>query len=155
VYSANGLVKLLDAQSKVLGNYQGTLSQGQARIGVYWNTIETPNGVTISLDSGGTGPLGAAGVSGYVDTHFWERFGGAILLSTVDDFAAALAGKDDNNTSRFENTTSAAQQMAAEALKNTINIPPTLYKNQGDRIGILVSRTLSFENVYELEYVGE
>jgi type IV secretion system protein VirB10 len=41
--------------------------------------------------------------------------------------------------------------MAAKALENSINIPPTLYKNQGERVAIFVARDLDFRGVYGLE----
>lgn len=155
IYSANGRVVLLDRGSKVIGHYQGGITQGQARIFVLWSRIETPRGVIINLDSPGTGPLGEGGVGGYVDTHFWERFGGAILLSLVDDFSDVasqrMANSNNKNQPTFSSTTNNAQTMAAEALKNSINIPPTLYKNQGDRISIFVARDLDFRSVYDLK----
>ena len=40
--------------------------------------------------------------------------------------------------------------MATEALKNTINIPPTLYKNQGEQVGIYIARDLDFSDVYDV-----
>jgi type IV secretion system protein VirB10 len=88
VYSTNRRVVLLDRGSKVVGFYQGGLTQGKARIFVNWSRVETPQGVIINLDSPGTGPLGEGGLGGYMETHFWERFGGAIMLSLIDDFAA-------------------------------------------------------------------
>lgn len=157
IYSTNGRVVLLERGSKVIGHYQGGITQGQARIFVLWSRIETPRGVIINLDSPGTGTLGEGGVGGYVDTHVLERFGGAILLSIVDDFANAasqrMADSDSKNKSQFNfsSTTNNAQSMAAEALKNSINIPPTLYKNQGERISIFVARDLDFRSVYELK----
>ena len=39
--------------------------------------------------------------------------------------------------------------MATEALKNSINIPPTGYINQGSRINIIVARDVDFGSVYE------
>lgn len=156
LYSANGHVILIDRGSKVVGHYQGGLHQGQARIFVLWTRIETPHGVIINLDSPGTGSLGEGGVGGEIDTHFWERFGGAILLSLIDDLAqggldALNKRKGDKNSQiTFSNTTGAAQDMASEALNNSINIPPTLYKNQGDRISIFVARDLDFRGVYDL-----
>jgi type IV secretion system protein VirB10 len=157
IYSANGRVVLLDRGSKVIGHYQGGITQGQARIFVLWSRIETPRGIIINLDSPGTGTLGEGGVGGYVDTHFWERFGGAILLSLIDDFSNVAAQRmadsnsKNNNQFNFSSTTNNAQTMAAEALKNSINIPPTLYKNQGERVSIFVARDLDFRSVYELK----
>lgn len=155
IYSANGRVVLLDRGSKVIGHYQGGITQGQARIFVLWSRIETPKGIIINLDSPGTGTLGEGGVGGYVDAHFWERFGGAMLLSLVDDFASGMTQRMANSSNKsqtnFSSTTNNAQTMAAEALKNSINIPPTLYKNQGERISIFVARDLDFRSVYELQ----
>jgi type IV secretion system protein VirB10 len=153
MYSDNGKLVLLDRGSKIVGQYQGGIKQGQARIFVLWTRVETPAGVVINLDSPGTDALGASGLDGYVDTHFWERFGGAIMLSLIQDgFAAAAqqqqsAGTNQTNIT-FGNTQQATQSMAAEALKNSINIPPTLMKNHGDHINIFVARDLDFRSVY-------
>ena len=128
------------------------MRQGMKRIGVIWNRIKTPSGVIINLDSGGTDQLGGAGVPGYVDNHFWERFGGAIMLSLIDDVAREVTSNSGggNNQINFNSTSEAGQDMAAEALKNTINIPPTLYKNHGEAVGIYVARDLDFSSVYDV-----
>lgn len=158
IYSTNGRVVLLDRGSKVVGLYQGGINQGQARIFVQWQRVETSAGVVIALNSPGTGPLGEGGVGGYVDTHFWERFGGAIMISLISDFGDAASSYATNqgrgsqtNTLQFSNTAQGMEQAAAEALRNSINIPPTLYKNQGERVAILVARDLDFSSVYALE----
>jgi type IV secretion system protein VirB10 len=154
IYSDNGKVLLIERGSKITGEYQSDMKQGQARIFVLWNRIKTTHGVTVNLDSPGTDPLGGSGMPGYVNKHFVERFGAAILLSMIDDAFATAANltqrSHDNQTIVYQNTSSTANNMATEALKNTINIPPTLYKNQGERINVLVARDLSFEGVYDV-----
>ncbi|MFV0455603.1 MAG: type IV secretion system protein VirB10 [Pseudomonas sp.] len=154
IYSTNGRVVLLDRGSKVVGQYQGGMTQGQARIFVLWTRVETPTGVIINLDSPGAGPLGEGGLGGWVDTHFWKRFGGAIMLSMigdVGDFLSNKASQGDSDRITFDNTSDSSQDMASTALENTINIPPTLYKNQGERLQIFVARDLDFSGVYSLE----
>ncbi|MNW15622.1 Type IV secretion system protein virB10 [compost metagenome] len=54
---------------------------------------------------------------------------------------------------RFDNTGDAAKDAATTVLENTIKIPPTLYRNQGGRVGIYVARDLDFSSVYELRPV--
>lgn len=154
VYSDNGKVVLLERGSKVTGQYQGGIKHGQARIFVLWNRIQTPNGVVIDLNSPGTDALGASGLDGFVDRHFWERFGGAILMSLIDDMAALVSkdtGSNSGNTQiNFGGTSQAASNVSTEVIKQTINIPPTLQKNHGDHINIYVARDLDFRSVYDL-----
>ncbi len=153
IYSDNGKVLLLERGSTASGEYKSNMRQGMARIGVVWTRIKTPNGVVINLDSGGTDQLGGSGVPGYIDDHFWQRFGGAIMISMIDDVARGITsntGGGGNNQINFNGTGDAAQNMGVETLKNTINIPPTLYKNQGEQVGIYVARDLDFSSVYDV-----
>jgi type IV secretion system protein VirB10 len=153
IYSDNGKVLLIERGSTVTGEYRANMRQGMARIAVVWSRIKTPNGVVIPLDSPGTDPLGGAGVPGYIDNHFWQRFGGALMLSLVDDVASGLTssgGSSGGSQFNFASTGDATQNMAAEALKSTINIPPTLFKNQGEQVGIYVARDLDFSSVYDV-----
>lgn len=150
IYSDNGTTLLLERGSEVTGEYRSNLAHGQSRLFVLWDRVKTPHGVIVDLSSPATDSLGAGGVDGYVETHFWKRFGGAMMLSLVDDFAAYVATNGGNNVNNFESSSDAAQQMATEALKHTINIPPTFYKNQGERVGIFVARDIDFSTVYQL-----
>ncbi|WP_281661158.1 type IV secretion system protein VirB10 [Microvirgula aerodenitrificans] len=152
IFSDNGKVLLIERGSTASGEYKSNMRQGMARIGVLWSRIKTPKGIVINLDSPGSDPLGGAGVPGYVDNHFWQRFGGALMLSLIDDVArGATSNSGSNGQFNLNSTGDAAQNMATEALKNTINIPPTLYKNQGEQVGIYVARDLDFSSVYDVK----
>ncbi|WP_419591637.1 TrbI/VirB10 family protein, partial [Thiolapillus sp.] len=145
---------LLERGSKLVGEYQSSLQRGQARLFVIWTRVETPNGVIVSLDSPGTDALGRSGLSGYINRHFWERFGAAMLLSLVDDFSAyasANTGNTNGDSIEFSNTTKASEDIATIVLKDSVGIKPTLVKNQGDHINIFVARDLDFRGVYDIE----
>lgn len=153
VMSANGKVKLIDRGTKFTGYQSGGIVQGQARAFITWNRLETPTGVILNLASPGTGPLGEAGVDGDVDNHFWDRFGNAILLSLIGDLGnwASNQGQRGENNVRFDTTMDGGQEVITAILERSLDIPPTLYKNQGERIGIMVARDLDFSQVYDLK----
>ena len=155
VYSANGKTLLVERGSKVIGEQTSALLQGQAQVFVLWNELETPSGVKVPLASPGAGALGESGHAAYVKYHFWRRFGGALMISMIGDAGDAFSNRQNrtngnNNHISYENTQEAAQQLATEALKNSINIPPTGTINQGTLINIMVARDVDFSNVYEL-----
>ncbi|UNE54106.1 type IV secretion system protein VirB10 [Bartonella machadoae] len=152
VYSTSGRVVLLDRGSKVVGFYQSGLQQGQSRVFVQWSRIETPSGVIVNLDSPGTGPLGESGIGGWVDNHFWERFSGAIMVSIIGDLGEWVKGKIGQGDKEKKQSQGAqnAESVVTDVLRNSINIVPTLYKNQGERVNIFVARDLDFSDVYSL-----
>ena len=155
VYSNNGHVVLLERGTHLVGEFKGQLRNGQARVFVLWTRAETPQGVVINLDSGTADELGRSGLDGYVDNHWGLRLGSALLLSTWSDVLQAAIDSQrktsgDNNYITYDSTSRASQDMATEALRQYINIPPTLYKNQGDPIRVFVARDLDFSSVYKL-----
>ena len=152
VYSANGKVLLVERGSEVIGEQTTAMLQGQAKVFVLWNTIDTPQGVTLDIASPSADALGASGQDAQVDRHFWERFGGAIMLSLIDDGLVIVGDRVNRGGSSvsYDSTSDTIENMAAEALKNTINIPPTGYVNQGTILNIMVARDVDFSPVYEL-----
>ncbi len=150
VLSDNGRVVLMEKGTQVVGEYRGGLQRGQKRLFVLWNRAKTPKGVIVTLASPATDALGRAGVDGYVDTHWWERFGSALLLSIVGDATSYASSQLQDSEVDAQNTTSAGQQAAAIAVEQSINIPPTLNKHQGEQVSIFVARDLDFSGIYRL-----
>ena len=154
VYSDNGKVLLLERGSQVTGEFGGRVKTGQTRIYILWNRIKTPKGVVVNLDSPGSDALGRSGVDGDVDKHWGERIGNAFLLSLIKDAIgyAATRGNNQNGSQQmyFQSTQQAGENMATTILKDSLQIPPTISKNQGERIAIFVARDLDFSSVYDL-----
>ncbi|MDR0564687.1 MAG: type IV secretion system protein VirB10 [Azoarcus sp.] len=153
VYSYSGKVVLIPRGSRAVAEYRAGALRGSKRIFVLYTHIDTPDGVRIPLNSPGTDALGASGIEGHVDDHFWLRFGGAIMLSLIDDVAEAASNALDQGKGQritFTNTSEGMSSAAAEAIRGTINIPPTIYVSQGAEISIFVARDLDFSDVYEL-----
>jgi type IV secretion system protein VirB10 len=152
-FGVDGQVVLLERGTKLVGETRGQVQQGSARVFVLWDEARTPSGVIVPLASPGTDELGRSGLSGTVDRHFWERFGAAILVSVIDGTIQSAVQSSHGSGGTVIVNPSATQDVMTEVLKNTINIPPTVVKHQGDRIQVLVARDLDFRSVYELRSV--
>jgi type IV secretion system protein VirB10 len=146
-------VVLIERGSECTGEFVSALRNGQKRLFVLWTRIKTPHGVVISLDSPAADALGRSGIEGDIDNHWFERIGAAFLLSFIEDSVALVAARESSSsgTLEFQNTQQTGQSMAGKVLDATINIPPTLTRNQGERVSIYVARDLDFEKVYGLE----
>ena len=159
VFSDDGRVLLIERGSHMDGEYRvASVRPGTVRIPVLWTRIRTPNGVTVDIESPGTGPLGEAGIDGYVDNRWGERIGAAMLLSLIDDSVKLVIQSQANDrqadTIVLPSTTANSSKLAEKVLDSTINIPPLIYQNQGGIVGIYVARDVDFSSVYELKPVA-
>lgn len=156
VFSDDGKVVLAERGSHLDGEYRVVqVRPGVTRIPVLWTRLRTPNGVTVDLDSPGTGALGESGIGGYVDNRWVERLGAAMLVSLIND-AVKIAALDattstGSSTVLLPSTTETGSKLAEKVLDATINIPPLLYQNQGSVVGVYVARDVDFSKVYALE----
>lgn len=178
VWSFDGRRVLIPAGSRLVGEYKSGIAQGQTRVFIVWTRLLRADGVSVQLASIGTDSLGRSGNTGFVDQHYLERFGSAILLSLVGGVAQFIGGLGQSNQqsqgqsytdpttgqtitiqggnsafgqARQIGATQTAQtitNLANEALKNSINIPPTIHLDQGTRIIVFVRRDLDFSNFY-------
>jgi type IV secretion system protein VirB10 len=154
-FGVDGQVVLLERGTKLIGETRGQVQQGSARAFVLWTEARTPTGVVVPLDSPGADELGRSGLPGTVNNHFWERFGAAILVSVIDGAVEGAVQSSRGGSGSVIVNPSATQGVMTEVLKGTVNIPPTVVKQQGDRIQVLVARDLDFRPVYELRSVPE
>ena len=158
VYSDNGRVLLIERGSHLDGEYRiASVRPGTVRIPVLWTRIRTPHGVTVDVESPGTGQLGESGIDGHVDNRWGERIGAAMLLSLIDDSVKLVIQNQmqdrEADTIVLPSTTENTSKLAEKVLDSTINIPPLIYQNQGGIVGIYVARDVDFSSVYALQPV--
>ncbi|MBB4087607.1 type IV secretion system protein VirB10 [Sphingomonas carotinifaciens] len=147
VFSENGRIVLLDKGTKVLGQYSGGITQGQARLFVLWTRALTPRGVAIDLGSPAADSLGRAGLPGGVDTQFWSRFGLGLVISVLED-ASNIASRAVQGEGTY--STQVPGNTANTVLQQTMQVRPILKKNQGDTAAIFVAKDFDFRSVYEV-----
>ena len=150
VYSHDGSQLLIPKGSRLVGRYQNSTRRGQVRVFIIWTRIIRADGLSVLINSPGADPLGRAGLEGDVDTHFFQIFGAAILLSVIDaglDMGIqAVREQGDNNTTIGQNQ-SGLSRAGEVALEDSIRIQPTIHIDQGTRISVMVARDLDFEAV--------
>lgn len=153
LYSADGSTVIANAGDKLTGEQSIELKPGQVRIFSSWTELETQSGVRARIDSLGAGPMGASGTDGWIDNHYRERFGGAVMLSVLQDALQAVANTTQKSGASSGYTVNNSEQnvenMASKALENTINIPPTGHLSPGTVLTVIVARDIDFSSVFE------
>lgn len=146
VVSYDGSTTLLPRGTRLIGTYSSTVKIAQRRALIAWNRAVTPAGTSVALGGIGADALGRSGQTGHVDTHFWERFGSAALISM---FALGPQFAIDDETN--EDVADAIDALGGDlesssrsALDAYLRIPPTINVGQGDRLTVFVNRDLIF-----------
>jgi len=142
----DGTTVLVPRGSKLIGQYRSGVALSETRAFVVWSRILTPDGVSIDIASPGTDRLGRGGLDGETDTHFFQRFGSAILLSVMSAGLNALSDHG-NNTAIIIGSSQQASQVASIALQKQIDIPVTITVPQGTPLQVFVTRDLDFSGI--------
>lgn len=145
VLSFDGSAVLIPAGSRVIGQYKSGVAQGASRVFILWTRVIRPDGVSIAIASPAVDELGRGGVSGKVNRHFFQRFGGAILMSVLTGGISAAASAIGNGSTVIVGTAGQATSLANEATGST-QIPPTIVTAQGSPVRIFVARDLDFSS---------
>jgi len=137
----DGTRVLIPRGSRLIGEYRSEVQPGQNRAMVNWFRLIRPDGTTISIGSPAGDPLGRAGIRANVNSHFFQRFAGAILQSALDIGVALAASGADNSGVLF---VPGAFQNATPQIVQQQQITPTLTVRPGTSISIFVARDLDF-----------
>lgn len=143
VRSFDGTRILIPRGSRLIGDFKADNNPGMRRILVTWSRLIRPDGVAIRIDSPSSDAMGGAGVPGSVNTHFFERFAGAVLQSTLTIGVNVASQIPDNGNNIFVGLPGQAAQLGQEIVPETTR-PPTIKVKAGAQIAIFVAHDLDF-----------
>ena len=137
VRSFDGKRVLIPRSSRLIGQYKSGLTAGQKRAYVIWSRLIRPDGVSVNLGSPAIAFGGETGLSGKVNTHFFERFGSAMLLSVVGGLSTIVS-------SGSSVVVGGGQSAAAAAIQQSGSVGPTIRVRQGEPIRVFTAKDLDF-----------
>jgi type IV secretion system protein VirB10 len=143
VRSFDGTRVLVPRSSRLIGQYQSGLQAGQKRAYVIWTRLIRPDGVSVALASPASAFDGSGGLPGKVDSHFFQRFGSAMLLSVIGGLATV-------GTGGASVVVGGGQNAAATALQQNGQIGPTVRVRMGEPIRVFTARDLDFSQAPQL-----
>ena len=142
VKSFDGKRVLVPRSSRLIGQYQAGVQQGQKRAYVIWTRLIRPDGVSVSLASPAVAFDGTTGLEGNVSTHFFQHFGSGLLLSVVGSLGALATGGIGGVL-----IAGTAQSAGSSAVQSQGQISPTIRVRMGEPIRVFTARDLDFSSV--------
>jgi type IV secretion system protein VirB10 len=139
----DGSQVLIPRGSRLFGEYQSDMAAGQNRALVQWTRLVRPDGVSVAIASPAADMQGRAGIQGRVDNHFLERFGGALLQSTLN-IGTALATRNIGGEAPVIVASTGA--IASTNAPTGSRGQATLHVDAGARVGVFVARDLEFSS---------
>lgn len=142
VRSFDGKRVLIPRSSRLIGQYQAGVQQGQKRAYVIWTRLIRPDGVSVNIGSPAIAFDGTTGLQGDVNSHFFKRFGSGLLLSVVGGLGAIATGGVGGVI-----VAGGAQGAANSAVQSQGQISPTIRVRMGEPIRVFTARDLDFSTV--------
>jgi type IV secretion system protein VirB10 len=140
VRSFDGSRVLIPRSSRLIGEYKAATQAGQRRAYLMWTRLVRPDGVSIALASPAADFTGQAGIGGAVNSHFFSRFGSAILLSILGGAGSLVSGGASTVV------VSGGQSAASVAAQHDGNRAPTIKVQQGQPVRVFTARDLIFSD---------
>jgi type IV secretion system protein VirB10 len=142
VRSFDGKRVLVPRSSRLIGQYQAGVQQGQKRAYVIWTRLIRPDGVSVNLASPAVSFDGATGLEGSVNSHFFRRFGSGVVFSVLGGLGAVATGGFGGAI-----LAGSAQNAANSAVQSQGQISPTIRVRAGEPIRVYTARDLDFTAV--------
>lgn len=144
VFGFHGTNILIPKGSKLEGVYEKLDDKHARRIQITWFKITRPDGIIIKIDGESADAAGASGITGYLDQRLKDRYGGAILLSSINALAQmSIKQNDIRQLAALESFGREAANITAQIIRENINILPIIMIPQGQRINVR-----PYQNIY-------
>ncbi len=141
VRSFDGKKVLVPRSSRLIGQYQSGVENGQKRAYVIWTRLIRPDGASVNIASPAVAFDGTTGLAGDVDNKFFKRFGSAMLLSAIGGLSAIGTGGASVILG------GAGQSAAGIAAQQDSSVGPTIRVKMGEPIRVFTARDVDFSSV--------
>ncbi|WP_413658726.1 TrbI/VirB10 family protein [Nitrobacter sp.] len=148
--SPTGRILLIPQGSKLIGEYDSSVSFGQSRVLLAWTRLILPDGRSISLErQPGADAAGYAGLEDRVNNHWGKLFKSAILSTLLSVGSEAGTSQSENNLAQALRAGAANgfSQAGQQVVARELNIQPTLAVRPGYPVRVLVTADLILEPV--------
>ncbi len=153
--SATGQTLLIPQGTRLIGDYRSSTRYGQSRVAIVWSRLIMLDGREVELAEAALDPSGAAGVSGEVDNHWWDVFGGAALgtlinvgVATTEEPVAygnsGIVVRDPVDDAVSDGVQRSASNVTNRVVDRSLAIPPTIRVPAGAKLTVIVTRRSSF-----------
>lgn len=142
--SLTGKLLLIPQGSKLIGEYDSSVSFGQSRVLLAWTRLILPDGRSLQLEREPSADVGGfAGVQDGVNYH-WGGVAKAALLSTVLGIGAQVGGSGDDELLRAvrQGTSDTVNQAGQQIVRRQLNVQPTLTVRSGYPVRVIVTHDL-------------
>lgn len=153
--SLTGSNLLIPKGSRVIADYNSSVTVGQKSVQIAWRQLITPEGYVYSLPGfQGVDGQGFTGVKDKYKSHFWSILGGAFLGSIINigtgyiqdqaEAASNLAGMNELSL-LSASVIDTSENLGMQYIEQMMNRQPTIIIRTGTQTQMLVNQTISFE----------
>ena len=148
----------IPAGSRLIGEYNSSVSYGQNRVQIVWTAVYFPDGSFIDLDRMPSHSAdGATGLKDQTDNH-WKRVVAGVALSSILSAGLQVSQNRTNGSVLTYPSTgqviasgvgTQASQLGEQLTNRNLNIQPTLKIRPGEIFAVSVKKDIVFPGPYE------
>lgn len=141
--TVSGNYLMIPQGTKIVGEYDSSVSYGQNRVLLVWDRLQFPDGSTLLLENmGGSDLAGYGGLKDKVDNHTLKIMTAVLFSSLLNVGVTEL----DNQSNTFAiDTAEGINEAAQEIVKKQLNVQPTIKIRPGYSFNIVVNKNMVLE----------